>query len=100
MEAQNTSEEADIVYIYEWIDKIPLSRKKRNIARDFSDGVLLAEVIKHYLPKMVDIHNYSYSTSTNQKSYNWQTLNSIYYILYNRQGIKENWGIFKYQGNI
>ena len=24
--------------IYSWIDKIPLSRPKKNIARDFSDG--------------------------------------------------------------
>ena len=30
--------------IYAWIDAIPLSRPKRNIARDFSDGVMLAEV--------------------------------------------------------
>lgn len=24
--------------LYAWIDKIPLSRPKRNITRDFSDG--------------------------------------------------------------
>ena len=24
--------------IYKWIDEIPLSRPKKNIARDFSDG--------------------------------------------------------------
>ena len=30
--------------IYSWIDAIPLSRPKRNICRDFSDGVMLAEV--------------------------------------------------------
>lgn len=24
--------------IYNWVDEIPLSRPKRNIARDFSDG--------------------------------------------------------------
>ena len=27
--------------LYAWIDAIPLSRPKRNIARDFSDGVIL-----------------------------------------------------------
>ena len=26
--------------IYEWLDEIPLSRPKRNVARDFSDGGL------------------------------------------------------------
>ena len=30
--------------LYVWVDDIPLSRPKRNIARDFSDGVLVAEV--------------------------------------------------------
>ena len=63
--------------IYNWVDEIPLSRPKRNIARDFSDGgiihniffefininlyyiVLLAEVVKHFIPHIVDLHNYS-----------------------------------------
>lgn len=31
--------------LYAWIDAIPLSRPKKNMARDFADGVLLAEVI-------------------------------------------------------
>ena len=30
--------------LYTWIDSIPLSRPKKNIARDFSDGCLVAEV--------------------------------------------------------
>ena len=62
--------------LYTWIDEIPLSRPKRNIARDFSDGVLLAEVIKHYFPTMVELHNYPAANSTQQKLYNWTTLNS------------------------
>jgi hypothetical protein len=71
------------------VDEIPLSRPKRNIARDFSDGgedaelpldcsplainmqesakascthdplaVLAAEVVHHYFPKLVELHNY------------------------------------------
>ena len=55
--------EDDLQIIYNWVDEIPLSRPKRNIARDFSDGVLLAEIIKHYLPKMIDMHNYSQAHS-------------------------------------
>jgi hypothetical protein len=31
-----TDEELQKIYV--WIDSIPLSRPKRNIARDFSDG--------------------------------------------------------------
>ena len=55
--------EDDLQIIYNWVDEIPLSRPKRNIARDFSDGVLLAEIIKHNLPKLVDMHNYSQAHS-------------------------------------
>lgn len=64
------------------VDEIPLSRPKRNIARDFSDGgklpsvlpmpalskppgltvaalaVLVAEIVQHFHPKLVDLHNY------------------------------------------
>ena len=67
--------EDDLQIIYNWVDEIPLSRPKRNIARDFSDGVLLAEIIKHNLPKLVDMHNYSQAHSVSQKTYNWNTLN-------------------------
>jgi hypothetical protein len=62
--------------IYTWVDEVPLSRAKRNITRDFSDGVLMAEVLCHYFPKVVDIKNYSAANSVRQKLYNWQTLNN------------------------
>ena len=61
--------------LYQWVDEIPLSRPKRNIARDFSDGVLVAELIYHYLPRLIDLHNYSSASGVTQKLYNWQTLN-------------------------
>jgi hypothetical protein len=61
--------------IYAWIDAVPLSRPKRNIARDFSDGCMLAEVIAAYFPDMVELHNYSPANSLQQKIYNFETLN-------------------------
>lgn len=61
--------------LYAWIDEIPLSRPKKNITRDFSDGILLAEVVAYYFPKMVQMHNYSPANSVKQKQYNWTTLN-------------------------
>ena len=67
--------EEDLQIVYNWVDEIPLSRPKRNISRDFSDGVLLAEIVKHFLPKLVDLHNYSAAHSLSQKTYNWNTLN-------------------------
>ncbi|CAK4084414.1 unnamed protein product [Aphanomyces euteiches] len=62
--------------IYAWIDEIPLSRPKKNMGRDFSDGILAAEVIAFYFPKLVQMHNYSSANSVTQKQYNWSTLNS------------------------
>ena len=41
----------------------------------FSDGVLVAEVIKHMFPKLVDVHNYSPANSTQHKMQNWVLLN-------------------------
>jgi hypothetical protein len=66
----------DLQEIYTWVDQVPLSRAKRNITRDFSDGVLLSEVLYHYFPKMVELKNYSAANSVRQKLYNWQTLNN------------------------
>jgi hypothetical protein len=67
--------ESDLHNLYTWIDDIPLSRPKRNFTRDFSDGVLMAEVIHFYFPKLVQLHNYSSANSLRQKKYNWSTLN-------------------------
>jgi hypothetical protein len=61
--------------IYAWIDAIPLSRPKKSIARDFSDGVLLAEVVATYFPSLVELHNYATANSSKQKIYNFETLN-------------------------
>ena len=32
--------------LYAWIDQVPLSRSKRRIERDFSDGVMVGELVK------------------------------------------------------
>ncbi|XP_014009405.1 sperm flagellar protein 1 isoform X1 [Salmo salar] len=61
--------------LFAWIDKIPLSRPKRNITRDFSDGVMAAEVVKYFFPKLVELHNYTPANSIQQKLSNWGALN-------------------------
>lgn len=86
MEAPNLTEE-EMQLVYNWIDEIPLSRPKKSITRDFSDGgnhtiilyslVLAAEVVKHFAPKFVELHNYIAANSISQKKTNWNTLNSI-----------------------
>ena len=74
-EDENDSENK-LMYIYEWVDSIPLSRQKKNISRDFNDAVLLAEMIKYHYPRLVEMHNYPSACSTKQKLSNWNTLNA------------------------
>lgn len=68
--------EEDLHALYMWVDEIPLSRPKRNIARDFADGVCIAEVVKRFFPKLVELHNYTAASSITQKVDNWRTLNN------------------------
>lgn len=46
-----------------------------DIISSFDSEVLVAEVVKHFLPHIVELHNYSAAHSVQQKSYNWNTLN-------------------------
>lgn len=69
MDAPQLSED-ELSALYNWVDEIPLSRPKKNITRDFSDGVLVAETVHHFIPKLIEIHNYSQANSSGQKLYN------------------------------
>lgn len=61
--------------LLEWIDGIPFSRPKKNLNRDFSDGVLVSEIMKQYYPNLVQLHNYAPASALNAKFSNWKTLN-------------------------
>lgn len=74
MDAPPLTEE-ELNSIYNWVDEIPLTRPKKNITRDFADGCMVAEIVNHYFPKLIEIHNYSLAHSVQQKLYNWNTLN-------------------------
>jgi len=67
-------DETALQELYTWIDEIPLSRPKKNISRDFSDGVLVAEIIHHFVPKVIDLHNYVPANSNQAKTENWNLL--------------------------
>ncbi|KAI4501641.1 hypothetical protein M0802_002976 [Mischocyttarus mexicanus] len=63
-----------------WIESIPFLKSKKNLSplslyRDFSDGVLLAEILKVYYPRYVDLHNYIPANNYFLKKENWNTLN-------------------------
>ena len=68
-------DDSSLQALYSWIDNIRLSRPKKNITRDFSDGVLAAEVVTNFIPRLVEIHNYTPASNTTQKLANWQLLN-------------------------
>ncbi len=69
-------QEAWLQEVYDMVDHIPLSRPKKNIHRDFSDGLMMAELISHYNPKLVDLHNYPHSNSLVKKIENWNLLSN------------------------
>lgn len=52
-----------------------LSRPPKNLTRDFSDGVLLAEIMRHSFPQYVQLHNYQPVNASAGKYMNWKTLN-------------------------
>jgi hypothetical protein len=66
--------EEELPALYAWLDSVPLSRPRRSVARDFADGCLLAEVIAHYHPRLVELHNYSPASGAAGKLKNLEAL--------------------------
>ena len=60
--------------IYLWVDTFTLSRPKKSISRDFSDGVLMAEILNLMFPRIVDLHNYFQAHNYERKMVNWRLL--------------------------
>ncbi|EAY23032.1 hypothetical protein TVAG_182680 [Trichomonas vaginalis G3] len=60
----------------QWVLSLGLSKKPRNFPRDFSDAVLMTELIHKFYPKLVDLHNYESALKVDTKIYNWNTLNT------------------------
>ena len=66
--------EHELDQLYAWVDGIPLSRPKKHMARDFSDGLLTAEIIHHFQPKLIDLHNFFDANSVQAKLKQWKLL--------------------------
>ena len=67
-------DEEQLKDVYEWVDSFTLSKTKRNIARDFSDGVLVSEILKQYFPDLVNLHSYTSCNNSSKKGKNWYHL--------------------------
>lgn len=77
--AEEEIDHEQFTLLLEWIDEMPLTRVKRNLNRDFSDAVLVAEVIHHQLCEskvfqLVEKHNYQSANSSENKKANWELL--------------------------
>jgi hypothetical protein len=68
-------DETSLDRLYSWVDGIPLSRPKKNMARDFSDGVLMADILCHFFPGVLKQHVYEVKHSTEQKVVQWNLIN-------------------------
>ncbi|XP_026728881.1 sperm flagellar protein 1-like [Trichoplusia ni] len=66
---------SEIETVLAWVDTFKLSRPTKKINRDFSDAVLLAEILNVHYPKLVEMHNYPPRNSHSLKLNNWMTLN-------------------------
>ena len=53
-----------------------MSRQKKRIERDFSDGYCVGEIVKHFLPNLVEMHSLTPALNLQQKLANWGVLNS------------------------
>lgn len=62
--------------ILAWLDTVPLSRPVRNLDTDFSDGILVAEIVAYFFPEYVDLDMFHIAKNMSQRTKNWRLLNS------------------------
>lgn len=61
--------------LYEWLDNIPLSKRRTQIEKDFADGLLAAETVDYYFPNLVDMKSYSICQNVQDRIAQWKALN-------------------------
>ena len=66
----------DIREVYEWVDTFNLSKIKKNIARDFADGILVFEILKPFYPDFVIINSIVTAHNRTDKKTNWNYIRS------------------------
>lgn len=49
--------------------------RQKNLIRDFSDAVPIAEILKHKFPKLVELQNHRSKNEFTHKFSNWENLN-------------------------
>ncbi|CAF0724393.1 unnamed protein product [Brachionus calyciflorus] len=69
-------EQVQLASLFEWLDRLPLSKVRTNVEKDFADGLLTAEVVKLYFPEMVDIREFREVHDVKERQAQWNFLNS------------------------
>ena len=62
--------------IFAWLDTIPLPRPVTTLEMDFTDGLVIAEIIAYFFPEYVDFNKFHTARNMTQRIKNWRVLNS------------------------
>lgn len=54
------------------LDRVPLSRNRVQVEKDFADGLLAAEVVRFYFPSVVDMKSLRTAKNLNERQMQWQ----------------------------
>lgn len=68
-----------------WLQEHQVAYK--NLNRDFSDALPVANILKNFFPKLIDLHNYPSRNNTQLKLNSWETLN---YKVLTKLGLHQN----------
>lgn len=61
--------------VYCWLDTLHFSKPKKNLTRDFADGVMFFEVLKQVCPQqIVEQHNVTPTFNKTQRLNNWKQI--------------------------
>lgn len=71
-----TLDAEELADLYEWLDRVPLSKPRSNVEKDFADGTLAAEIVRFYYPDLVDFRIIRPALSLQERTDQWKLLNS------------------------
>lgn len=71
-----TLDAEELADLYEWLDRVPLSKPRSNVEKDFSDGILAAEIVRFYYPDLVDFRMLRQTLNLQERTDQWKLLNS------------------------
>lgn len=65
-------EPIQLASLFEWLDRLPLSRARTNVEKDFADGLLTAEIVKFYFADLIDLREYREWHDVKERQSQWK----------------------------